>query len=52
MANLNLSDSDIVEGHTEDLSIDSCSVFGLNVNTDHPPCTDMYTICNDVVHAA
>ena len=52
IANLNLSDSDIDEGHTEDFSIDSCSGFGLNVNTDHPPCTDGHAICHNVVHAA
>ena len=45
-------DSDIDEGHTEDFSIDSCSGFGLNVNTDHPPCTNKYAICHNVVHAA
>ena len=28
IANLNLSDSDIDEGHTEDFLIDSCSGFG------------------------
>ena len=52
IANLNLSDSDIDEGHTEDFSMDSCSGFGFNVNTDHPPCTDKYAICHNVVHAA
>ena len=52
MANLNLSDSNIDEGHTEDFSIDCCSGFGLNINTDHPPCTDKYAICHNVVHAA
>ena len=43
---------DIDKGHTEDFSIDSCSGFGLNVNTDYPPCTDKYAICHNVVHAA
>ena len=44
ITNLNLSDFDIGEGHIEDFLIDSCSGFGLNVNTDHPPCTDKYAM--------